>query len=295
VPSEAHEKVVRSLIDHPVAFMELTPEDLRSEFESIRERLFPIPDDVVIEETELDGVGGEWVHVPESRDDRVIVYLHGGGYLYGSARSHRQVVAGLARAACARVFAVDYRRAPEHRFPAALDDALTAIRAVVARGVAAERLIVAGDSAGGGLTLAAMTRLRDGGERLPAAGICLSPWTDLELAGDSARPGAVDDPMCTVEDLRKMAALYAEGRLRDPLASPVHADLQGLPPLLILVGTREILLDDATRVAENARAAGVSVQLECWDGLIHVWPIFGQVPEAAAAIARMGEFAREHF
>ena len=295
MPSEAHEKVVRSLVDHPIAFMELTPEDLRSEFESVRERFFPIPDDVTIEKTEIEGVEGEWVRVPESRADRVIVYLHGGGYLYGSARSHRQMVAGIARAARARAFAVDYRRAPEHRFPAALDDAITVIRALFARGVAPEQLIVAGDSAGGGLTLAAMMRLRDSGERLPAAGVCLSPWTDLELTGDSARTGAVDDPMCSVQDLRKMAALYAEGRLRDPLASPVHADLQGLPPLLILVGTREILLDDATRVAENARAAGVPVQLECWDGLIHVWPLFGHTPEAAAAITRMGEFAREHF
>jgi acetyl esterase/lipase len=293
MPSQEHEMVVnllraRPLIDSP------TVEQMRQGFEQLA-TMFPLAPDVRSEAVQAGGVPAEWVRVPESRSPATILYLHGGGYVIGSLDTHRELVSRIVREAQASGLSVDYRLAPENPFPAAVEDATAAYRWLLAQGVEPSRIVVAGDSAGGGLTLATLLALRDAGDPLPAAGVCLSPWTDLEGTGPSARPGAVDDPLLELEGLQQMGRTYAEGRLRDPLAAPLYADYAGLPPLLIQVGTREILLDDSTRVAEKARAAGVDVTLDPWEGLIHVWQLFGpNVPEARSAVSRIGEFVRKH-
>jgi acetyl esterase/lipase len=191
---------------------------------------------------------------------------------------------------------VEYRLAPEHPFPAAVEDATAAYRWLLASGVRPAGIAIAGDSAGGGLTLATLVALRDAGDPLPAAAVCLSPWVDLEGIGDSMATKAAADPFVRKEMIQFMAQQYlGERSLRTPLAAPLYADLHGLPPLLIQVGTAETLLDDSTRIAERARAAGVSVTLDTWDNMIHVWQLFApMLPEGQQAIERIGAFIREH-
>jgi acetyl esterase/lipase len=231
--------------------------------------------------------------MPNSANGRVVLYLHGGGYVMGSRRTHRELAARIARDAAARVLVLEYRLAPEHPFPAAVEDATAAYRWLRKQGIAASSIAIAGDSAGGGLTLATLLALRDAGDALPACAVCLSPWTDLEGSGASAQPGGVDDPMIPVAALRDMGKLYAASDLRNPLAAPLHGNYKGLPPLLIQVGTREILLDDSTRVADKARAAGVTVRLEIEEGAPHVWQATPGLPEAVDAVKRIGAFVRE--
>jgi acetyl esterase/lipase len=294
MPSREHETVVQMLLARPAPESPSIAE-MRAGFELLM-GLFPTPDDVSREAVDAGGVPAEWIRAPAARENRVILYLHGGGYVIGSIQTHRELASRLSRASQARALLIDYRLAPEHPFPAALEDALTAYRWLLSTDVEPGRIVIAGDSAGGGLTLATLLALRDAGDPLPAAGVCLSPWTDLEGTGDSAKPGAVDDPMVTLEGLVEMGRHYlGSGDARDPLAAPVYADYAGLPALLIQVGTREILLDDATRVAERAKRSGVDVTLEPWEGLIHVWQAFGPtVPESKEAVARIGEFIRKH-
>ncbi len=235
------------------------------------------------------------VSTPAANPARVILYLHGGGYVMGSINTHRELGQRLSRAAAARVLLIDYRLAPEHPHPAAVEDATRAYRWLLSRGVSPSRLVVAGDSAGGGLTVATLLAARDSGLPLPAAGVCLSPWVDLEGVGESMTTKAAADPLVQRDGLRRMGALYLNGQdPRTPLASPLYADLSGLPPLLIQVGTAEALLDDSTRLAERAREAGVEVDLEPWDDMIHVWQAFAAVlPEGQQAIERIGQFIRE--
>ena len=293
MPSEAHETVVQMLQARPRPESQ-TVEESRAGFEQLA-GMFPLADDVKAEAVDAGGVPAEWVRVPESREDRVVFYVHGGGYVIGSLDTHREVVSRIGRAAQARVLNVDYRLAPEHPFPAAVEDATTAYRWLLGTGVEAGRVVIAGDSAGGGLTLATLLALRDAGDPLPAAGVCLSPWVDLEGTGASAQPGGADDPLLELEGLLEMGRHYAPGdKARHPHAAPLYADYQGIPPLLIQVGTRELLLDDAKRVAERARAANVDVELETWEGLIHVWQLFGpNVPESVEAVDKIGEFIRK--
>ncbi|MCH8345634.1 MAG: alpha/beta hydrolase, partial [Chloroflexi bacterium] len=214
----------------------------------------------------------------------------------GSINTHREMISRLSRASGARALAIDYRLAPEHPFPAAIEDATTAYRWLLSSGVDPARLVIAGDSAGGGLTVATLISLRDAGDPLPAAAVCLSPWVDMEAASDSMTTKAEADPMITQKDVLEGAQAYLNGAdPRTPLASPIHADLSGLPPLLIHVGTAEVLLDDSTRLAERARSAGVDVTLEPWDDMIHVFQFFASMlPEGQQAIDRIGEFVREH-
>jgi acetyl esterase/lipase len=254
----------------------------------------PIPEDVACTPVRAAGVPAEWVTAPGA-GDRVVLYLHGGGYVIGSINSHRDLGGRLSRAAGARVLVLDYRLAPEHPFPAAVDDALAAYRWLLAEGHAPQNIAIGGDSAGGGLTLATLLALRDAGETLPAAGICLSPWTDLAGTGESLRTKAEADPMVQWSRLAQYAAAYlGEQDARTPLASPLYADLRGLPPLLIQVGTAETLLDDASRVAARARSAGVDVTYEAWDDMIHVFQAFAALlPEGQQAIERIGAFVRE--
>jgi len=293
MPSPAHEAIVAMLRGRPDAEEEPSVEQVRAGFAQMM-KLFPVLPDAHCEAAKLGGVPVEWVSVPGSREDVAVVYYHGGGYVIGSLDTHRAAVSRIARAAGCRVAMVDYRLAPEHPFPAAVDDGVAAYEGALAEGLAPGRVVLMGDSAGGGLTLATLIALRDKGAPLPAAGVAMSPWVDLELTGASAQPGAVDDPLVTRETLLRFTSYYAPDRAAEPTASPVGADLSGLPPLLIQVGTLETLLDDAVRLAERARAAGVDVELERCEGLMHVWQLFGDgVPEAVEAIERIGAFVRK--
>jgi acetyl esterase/lipase len=242
------------------------------------------------------GVAAEWLEGPGARADRAILYLHGGGYVLGGVNSHRDLIARLSAAAGARALGIDYRLAPEHPFPAAVEDAVGAYRFLLDEGVTPQHIAIAGDSAGGGLTAATLLAIRDRGLPLPAAAALLSPWVDLEGTGESMNGGISDDPMVSKALVALMAPAYLNGAsARDPLASPLHANLRGLPPLLIQVGRRELLLDDSTRLALAAQRAGVRVTLQVWPGMIHVWQIFAsELEEGREAIARIGEFLREH-
>jgi acetyl esterase/lipase len=270
-------------------------EESRAEFEGVASQFLPAAD-VRREPVDAGGVPGEWISTPESVHERVIYYLHGGGYTMGSINTHREMISLLSRAAGARALAIDYRLAPENPFPAAVEDSTRAYRWLISTGVDPARLVIAGDSAGGGLTMATLVALRDAGDPLPAAAVCLSPWVDLEGMGESMTTRAEVDPMVHRDSLLVAAKAYlGDADPRAPLAAPLYADLRGLPPLLIQVGTAETLLDDATRLAEHARAAGLQVIVEPWDDMFHVWQFCASIlPEGQEAIDRIGEFVRKH-
>jgi epsilon-lactone hydrolase len=270
-----------------------TIEEMRAGMEALTGAL-PPPRDISVQPVEARGVPAEWVSVKDAQPDGTVLYFHGGGYVLGSVRTHRTLVSGISRAARARVLSLDYRLAPENPFPAAVEDGLAAYRFLLEGGTPPERVALAGDSAGGGLTVAVLLALRDAGQRLPAAAVCISPWFDLTLTGESMRTRAEVDPLVRSEHLQLVADAYLAGAdPRTPLASPLHGDLTGLPPMLIQVGTAEVLLDDSTRFAAAAREAGVDVTLETWDEMIHVWHAFAVIlPEGRQAIDRIGEYLR---
>jgi epsilon-lactone hydrolase len=270
-----------------------TTESRRARMEQIRER---VAADVKCEPVSADGVPAEWIVPPGAEPHRVLLYLHGGGYVIGSINSHRAMIARIARASRARAIAIDYRLAPEHPFPAAVEDATRAYRWLLAQGNAARDMVIAGDSAGGGLTLAVLATLRTAGDPMPAAAVTISPWTDLEGTGDSMRSNAGRDQTVAVEDLGEMARMYlGTSDPKNPLASPLYADFRGFPPLLIQVGAAEGLLDDSTRVAKRAKAAGVEVQLEIWEDMVHVWQIYAKLlPAGQEAIDKIGKFILAH-
>jgi monoterpene epsilon-lactone hydrolase len=272
-----------------------TVAEMRANFAEAMSEL-RVADDVMYTPVDAGGVHTEWIVPPGAAAERVLLYLHGGGYVLCSVSTHRDLISRIARATGVRALGVDYRLAPEHPFPAAVEDATTAYRWLVSHGTAPGRIAIAGDSAGGGLTLATLVTLRDAGDPLPAAAVCLSPWVDLEGTGPSFTTKVAVDPFVRKEMVEFLAQQYLGGRdPRTPLASPLYADLHGLPPLLIQVGTAEILLDDATRLADHAKAAGVEVSLEVWDDMIHVWQLFAPLlPEGQQAIERIGAFIRGH-
>ena len=251
-------------------------------------------EDVHLKPVSADGVPAEWSTTPGSDGSRVLLYLHGGGFSAGSIVSHRAMVTETGRAAQARTLAIDYRRTPEHQFPAALDDALQAYRWLLAQGVRPERIAIGGDSAGGGLTLALMVSLRERGLPSPACGWCISPWVDMEARGESFVAKAAIDPMISKDYVLELAGWYLGGAApQTPLAAPVYADLNGLPPLLIQVGSAETLLDDSIQIAARAGAADVRVTLEVWPQMIHAWPLFHQqLTDGRRAIAVAGSFIR---
>ncbi|WP_287421356.1 alpha/beta hydrolase [Reinekea sp.] len=292
MPSIEHETVV-AMMSGGLGLEDLSVAEQRAVMEASAD-MFPAEPDVHSSEVDAGGVAADWVSVDESEDHRVVLYFHGGAYVMGSRNTYRGIAGRIARAARARVLVPEYRLAPEQPFPAAVEDATTCWRWLIAAGYAPQHMAIAGDSAGGGLALATLLALRGGGDPLPACAVGLSPWTDLEGLGPTAVPGVVDDPMLTAEGLRESGRLYAAADLRNPLAAPLHGDLKGLPPLLLQVGSREILLSDSTRFAEKAQAAGVQVTLEIEAGLIHVWQMFADVPEAQTAIERVGVFIRNH-
>ncbi|HEV2300459.1 MAG TPA: alpha/beta hydrolase [Stellaceae bacterium] len=257
------------------------------------ERFVPsAPSGVATRAIDLGGVRAERVAPPCVHGDRHILFLHGGGYVSGSARLYRNLTWRFAAAAGAPLYFLDYRLAPEHPFPAAVEDALAGYRGLLAAGADPRRIVLLGDSAGGGLVFSLLLRLRDGGVPLPGAAVALSPWTDLALTGDSLRRNAEADPMIDAAAVPRLAELYLAGaEPRTPYASPLYGDLARLPPSLIQVGGDEILLDDSLRMADRLRAAGSLVTLEIWPRMPHVWHAFAPfVPESRRAIRRVGEF-----
>ena len=265
----------------------------RARLDALRAQ-FPLPADVRVEAVEANGVPAEWTATPDADRNRVMLFLHGGGYISGSIASHRAMVAEAGRQARARTLALGYRLAPEHPFPAALEDALAGYRFLLSSGIEPANIAIAGDSAGGGLTIASLVSLRDAGHALPSRAWCISPWVDLEMTGASMAGKAGVDPMIQRTYLEELATAYLGGAdPRDPLASPLHADLRGLPPLLIQVGSAETLLDDAVRLAGAAGAADVAVTLEVYPDMIHAFPLFHQQLAAGRrALAAAGRFMR---
>jgi acetyl esterase/lipase len=253
-------------------------------------RLTPLPKSVRYRSVDVDGVAAEWIEAPEVADG-VLLYLHGGAYCLGSVATHRELIARLIDGTRYRALALEYRRAPEHPFPGALEDTLTAYRWLLAQGHATEEIVFAGDSAGGGLAVAALVALRNADIPLPAAALCFSPWFDLTLSGASIQTQAAADPLLDAVSLRRYARAYAgDAPLDHPLISPLHAELHGLSPLLIQVGTAEILLDDAVRLADAARKVGVGVTLQTWEGLFHVFQMLPFLPETDEALAEVASF-----
>ena len=253
---------------------------------------YPQPPDVRWEAVDADGVSCEWNVPDDCVEGRTIVYYHGGGYGIGSVEGHRGLCSNLARATRARVLSVDYRLAPEHPFPSAVDDALVAYRWAVAQGADPAKTAIGGDSAGGGLTVATLIALREAGDVLPAAGLCLSPWVDLTGSNPRIAEVAPSDPMLSPAVLEVFAKAYLAGAdPRSPTASPAFADLAGLPPLLIQAGTAEILIGEIEAFAKKAEAAGVDVELEIWDDMLHVWQTFADMlPEGRQALADIGKY-----
>ena len=244
------------------------------------------------------GVDAAWIAPPGARADRAILFFHGGGFMLGSIESHRALAAGIGASAGCRVLSVAYRLVPEHRFPAPVEDALAAHDWLCASGFAPERIGVAGDSAGGNVALALLLSLKARGDRLPAAAALLSPLTDMEAAGESYETRATADPFHQRGMIKAVAAAYLGpgGNPRDPLASPLHADLAGLPPLLVQVGDRETVLSDSTEIARRASLAGVDARVEVWPGMFHVFQLYAaELPEAREAVARIGDHFRAAF
>jgi monoterpene epsilon-lactone hydrolase len=252
----------------------------------------PAPRGTAVKRLELGGVKAVSIARKESRGDRHVLYLHGGGHVAGKPALYRDFSWRIAEATRAHVLMTDHRLAPEHPYPAALEDAVKAYRALIADGADPRRTAVMGESAGGGLTLAMLLKLRDEGTCLPAAAVLLSPWTDLALTGASMRKNAKADPMLKSEEAGRLAQCYlGDTDPRTPYASPLYGDPAGLPPTLIHVGSDEVLLDDAVRVADRMRTAGCEVELEVWPRMPHAWHVWARMmPEARTAIERIGDF-----
>lgn len=257
--------------------------------------VWPVADDVRLEPVNVDGMPGEWSIVPGSDASRLLIFFHGGGYCSGSIVSHRRMVTEAGRAARMRTLAVDYRLAPEHPYPAAHQDAMTAWRFVRAQSIAPQHIAVGGDSAGGNLTITLINRLRAAGEEQPACAWLASPWTDLTMSGASLETKDLVDPLIHKAYLEELANAYAPATIdrRDPLISPLFADLRGFPPTLIQVGSSETLLDDAVRFARAAGLADVNVTLQVWPRMIHAWPMWNaKLTEGREALEEAGEFVR---
>jgi monoterpene epsilon-lactone hydrolase len=255
--------------------------------------VWPVADDIKLSAVDLDGIPGEWSIAPGSDANRVLMFFHGGGYCSGSIASHRRMVTEAGRYAGARTLAVGYRLAPEHPFPAAFDDALVAWRFLRRQGIAAARIAVGGDSAGGGLTAALINRMRASGDEQPACAWLVSPWTDLTMSGSTMASKDAADPLIHKPYLEELATAYLPATLdrKDPRVSALFADLRGFPPVLVQGGSDETLLDDAVRFAAAAGAADVAVTLEIWPRMIHAWPLWNARLEAGRrALARAGAF-----
>ena len=296
MPSQAMQNAIEALRDRQQASAGQVPptlQELRATF-TPGDRLHPVPDDVLVTDVTAGGVPAHWLTAPGTDPGRVLLFLHGGGFELGSVRSDGELAARLGRAAGMRVLFPEYRLAPEHPFPAALDDVLAAWHWLrTDQGLSAASLAVAGDSAGGGLAVALLVATRDAGEELPAAAVLMSPTVDLTSSGASMTERVDQDPISTPAMLRQFAADYLAGAdPKTPLASPLFASLTGLPPLLIQVGTADLLLSDSERLATAATHAGVDVTLQIGEGLPHVYQLLLGTPEAAQATEQIGKFLR---
>jgi epsilon-lactone hydrolase len=296
MPSQAMRDAIDAIRDRQQASAGQTPptlEERRAAF-TPGDRLYPVPDDVLVTEVNAGGVPAHWLAAPGTDAGRVLLFLHGGGFEFGSVHSDGELAARLGRASGMRVLFPEYRLAPEHPFPAAIDDVLAAWRWLRSgQALGARSIAVAGDSAGGGLAVALLVATRDAGEALPAAAVLMSPTVDLTSSGASMTERADQDPISTPAMLRQFAADYLAGAdPKTPLASPLFAQLAGLPPVLVQVGTADLLLSDSERLAAAAAEAGVDVTLEIGEGLPHVYQLMLGTPEAAEATARTGTFLR---
>ena len=274
--------------------LQITIEQRRRGMEKVA---FPVAEDIKVEGLEVVGLAAEWIEAPEVDSSRVILYLHGGGYVMGSLITHRALMGEISRAAKAKVLGLEYRLAPENPYPAAVDDAVAGYQWLLDQGYAAKNMAIAGDSAGGGLTIATLVVLKQSSDLLPAAAVCLGPWSDLTCSTETYQSRADDDPMIQQAGIADMAGEYlqnADARL--PTASPNFADLAGLPPLLIHVGDSEVLLDDARNLHDKALACGVNSTLDVWDEMIHVWHAFHpMLDEGLQAIEHIGAFLQQRW
>ncbi len=280
------------IAEHDIRQLTIDIEKSRANFDAMGMRA-PLPLGTQVEDVNVDGIPTELLTVSR-HPSCAILFLHGGGYVFGSPRSHRPLTSRLAHACNAKVIAIDYRLAPQHRYPAALDDACRAYRWVRSNLTEAKRCFIVGDSSGGGMTLSTMVALRDAGEELPTAGVCISPWSDMTSHVKSMLANARVDPILSARLMWLLGgmALDGQGRAR-PDASPLYADLQGLPPLLIQAGTREVLLDDAKLLVEKLKASGVSTEFRIWRNMIHVWHLYASVlNEGQLAIEEIGSFLK---
>ena len=253
----------------------------------------PAPD-VTVFEIDAAGVPCQWITAPDVPQDRLIIYFHGGAYATCSPTTHQDLISRLSRASGAAALAVDYRLAPEDPFPAAVDDSIAAYNWALGHGFEPSNIVLAGDSAGGGLVLSVLLAARDAGVALPAAGVCFSPWVDLECSGESMTANDHLDDFIKYRGLLARAESYLSGAdPKNPLASALYADLRGLPPLLVHVGSSETLLDDSRRLAALAKEAGVDLTLKIWDDMVHVWQVFASIlPEGQQSIEETGAFIR---
>ncbi|MGK2879336.1 MAG: alpha/beta hydrolase [Mycobacterium sp.] len=288
------EALYRTWSSHMAADPHMSIGMLRSMFDEWHQPTME-PEAVTYRSDVVAGVGGVWALPAGADASRVIVYTHGGGFAVGSAASHRKLAAHLAKALGMTAFVIDYRRAPEHPFPAQIEDATAVYRALLDRGFAPGSIVTAGDSAGANLAITTVVKLRDDGSPLPGAVIAISPWVDMELAGESLTTNAAADGLVSRQVLEGMLAMFLgeTGKPDDPLANPLYADFTGFPRLYISAGSAETLLDDATRLADRASAAGAEVTLSVVDGMQHVFPcLAGRAPEADAEIGRISNWYR---
>jgi monoterpene epsilon-lactone hydrolase len=290
--SKGMKRVIKVLKQNAEKDVRIRVEQSRKGLEQLAS-LVKLSEDVSIENIKVDDMAANWISTPKSNREKIVLYLHGGGYMEGSLKSHQDLAIRIAQASKTRVLLIDYRLAPEHPFPAALDDTERAYKWLLEENNGSPKNIaIAGDSAGGGLILCTLIKLRDEGIALPAAAVCLSPWTDLAMTGESIKANAKIDPWMKPSDLYFMAELYiGDNDPRNPLISPIYGKLKGLPPILIHVGSAEILLDDSIRLAEKAKFEGVDVSIEIWDEMLHVFQAFADwAPEGQEAINKIGTY-----
>ncbi|MBG9475797.1 hypothetical protein ABE64_26285 [Bacillus megaterium] len=271
-------------------------EELRVQAEKMYGKL-PVADDVATEKVDINGMEGEWQIVPESKDDRVLLYLHGGGFLFGSIASHRGETSELGRAAKARTLAINYRLAPEHSFPAPIEDALKAYTWLLDQGYDAKNIIIAGESAGGSMTAGLLMSIRDTKLPLPAGGVMISPWIDLAQTGETYITKEGIDPMNSTAGVKYLAETYLNDTSPEtPLASPIYGDLRGLPPIYVMVGEVEVMLSEALTFVNNAALAGIDIRFRSFPGMVHNWPAFHSfLEEGKEAILSAGDFMNEIF
>jgi len=296
--SDVAERVKQLMALGPGQFAARTIEERRANAELLWSLGATEVEGTTYETALLGGVPGEWARPPGSAERSLLVYLHGGGYTIGSVATHRRLATHLAAASGRTGYLVEYRLAPENPFPAGLDDAVAAFRGLVAAGFEPSEIVLAGDSAGGGLSLATALRLRDEGSPMPGALVLLSPWTDVALTGESIRTKRDLDLVIRLEEGEPGGADYLGGTgvpPTHPLVSPLYADLSGLPPMLVQVGSDEVLLDDSTRLAAKVEAAGGDVTLEVWPEMFHVFQMLaGNMPESDEAVGRIAAWLSSH-